>query len=94
MQFWDECGLIPAVVLVKSSFGHDLPATLTSPQQPWRYHDKSNSNSEAEEYFFGTGGLFVSLPDGSSAGAEGHGQYSFCARIPFEMLADQAAPPN
>ena len=26
--------------LVKSSFGHDLPATWISPQQPWRYHDR------------------------------------------------------
>jgi hypothetical protein len=25
--------------LVKSSFGHDLPATWISPHRPWRYHD-------------------------------------------------------
>ena len=27
--------------LAKATFDHDLPATLTSPQRPWRYHDKS-----------------------------------------------------
>ena len=25
--------------LVKTTFDHDLPATLISPQRPWRYHD-------------------------------------------------------
>ena len=25
--------------LVKTTFDHDLPATLTSPQRPWRCHD-------------------------------------------------------
>ena len=34
--------------LVKSSFGHDLPATWISPQRPWRYRDSSQHDALLE----------------------------------------------
>ena len=36
------------LLLVKSSFDHDLPATWISRQRPWRYHDRFLNNMLAE----------------------------------------------